>query len=68
MEKVVAEEVKREEMLKDVLKGLEKPRKTIPSKYFYDKRGSELFEKICLLEEYYPTETEFGIMKNKMDD
>jgi dimethylhistidine N-methyltransferase len=34
----------------------------IPSKYFYDAAGSELFERICELPEYYPTRTELGIM------
>ena len=34
------------EMLKEVLEGFGKPQKTLPSKYFYDKRGSELFDQI----------------------
>ena len=37
--------------------------KFISPKYFYDKKGSELFEKICLLPEYYPTRTEVSILK-----
>ena len=37
--------------------------KTLPSKFLYDKRGSELFERICGLPEYYPTRTEFGILR-----
>ena len=37
--------------------------KFISPKYFYDKKGSELFEKICLLPEYYPTRTEVTILK-----
>ena len=37
--------------------------KFISPKYFYDKRGSELFEKICDLPEYYPTRTEIQILK-----
>lgn len=49
-------------LLVDALEGLQKPQKTLPSKYFYDKRGSELFEEICTLEEYYPTRTELKIM------
>jgi dimethylhistidine N-methyltransferase len=44
-----------EEFLADVIEGLERDQKTLPCKYFYDKRGSELFEEICDLEEYYPT-------------
>lgn len=51
------------QMLDEVLQGLQKPQKTLPSKYFYDKRGSELFEQICELDEYYLTCTELKIMK-----
>lgn len=49
--------------LEDVLDGLSRPRKTLPSKYFYDDRGSVLFDRICELEEYYPTRTELAIMR-----
>ncbi len=37
--------------------------KTLPSHYFYDDRGSELFEQICALAEYYPTRTETTILQ-----
>ena len=37
--------------------------KFITPKFFYDKNGSDLFEKICTLPEYYPTRTEIGILK-----
>jgi dimethylhistidine N-methyltransferase len=47
----------------DVLAGLAAQPKQLPCKYFYDRRGSELFERICQLEEYYPTRTEIGIMR-----
>ena len=47
----------------EVLEGLGKAEKTLPCKYFYDARGSQLFEEICELEEYYPTRTELGIME-----
>ena len=49
--------------LRDVLNGLTAPRKTLPCKYFYDRRGSELFDSICDLEEYYPTRCELEIME-----
>jgi len=49
--------------LDDVLTGLARPQKTLPSKYFYDARGCELFEQICELPEYYPTRTELAIMR-----
>jgi len=47
----------------DVLAGLALPQKAIPPKYFYDERGSKLFEAICELPEYYPTRTEMAIMQ-----
>jgi L-histidine Nalpha-methyltransferase len=46
----------------DVLDGLTRPFKEIPPKHFYDARGSELFERICELPEYYPTRTEREIL------
>ena len=46
----------------DVLDGLTRPFKELPPKHFYDARGSELFEQICELPEYYPTRTEVGIL------
>lgn len=51
----------------DVLEGLMKDQKSLPSKYFYDERGSELFEQICELEEYYPTDAELEILENYSD-
>lgn len=52
-----------EVMLRDVLHGLALPAKNIPSLYFYDQRGSELFDAITWLHEYYPTRTEIGILE-----
>ncbi len=49
--------------LGDVLAGLALPQKALPPKYFYDARGSELFEAICELPEYYPTRTELAMMQ-----
>jgi dimethylhistidine N-methyltransferase len=45
-----------------VLTGLAQPQKIIPARYFYDRAGSELFEAITALPEYYPTRTEIGIL------
>jgi len=42
--------------------------KYIDPKFFYDKKGSELFEKICLLSEYYPTRTEISILEQLQSD
>jgi L-histidine Nalpha-methyltransferase len=46
----------------DVVQGLRAPVKTLPCKYYYDEIGSELFEQITRLPEYYPTRTELAIM------
>ena len=42
--------------------------KFISPKFFYDKKGSELFEEICLLSEYYPTRTEISILKKLQNE
>ncbi len=55
-------------VLEEILCGLTKVQKTLPSKYFYDEKGSQLFDKICKLEEYYPTRTEMMIMKNNIQE
>jgi L-histidine N-alpha-methyltransferase len=51
----------------DVLDGLTRPFKEMPPKHFYDARGSELFERICELPEYYPTRTERAILEAQAD-
>ena len=48
-----------------VLDGLSRPQKTLPCRFFYDSRGSELFEEITRLPEYYPTRTELGILESR---
>ncbi len=53
---------KREEMGREILQGMTRAQKAIPSKYFYDATGSRLFEKICRMPEYYPTNTELAIL------
>lgn len=47
----------------EVLGGLSKRPKQIPPKYFYDQRGSQLFDAITELPEYYPTRTELNILE-----
>jgi dimethylhistidine N-methyltransferase len=47
----------------DVLAGLAGAVKSLPCKYFYDQRGSRLFDEICELDEYYLTRTELAIMR-----
>src|SRR5216110_1019914 len=46
----------------DALAGLSSSPKSLPPKWFYDERGSELFDQITRLPEYYPTRTERGIL------
>jgi dimethylhistidine N-methyltransferase len=53
---------------KDVIKGLTEKLKSLPPKYFYDDPGSQLFEKICELPEYYPTRTEAWILQEYADE
>ena len=53
---------------KDVIKGLTEKLKSLPPKYFYDDPGSQLFEKICELPEYYPTRTEAWILQQYADE
>lgn len=48
---------------RDMLAGLAAERKHVPPKYFYDRRGSELFERITTLPEYYPARTEIAILE-----
>lgn len=53
----------RNAFLDDVIAGLGRPRKSIPPKYFYDERGSKLFEQITQTPEYYVTRTEIAILR-----
>jgi len=54
----------REELAEDVRAGLAQRPKLLPPKYLYDQRGSELFEAITELPEYYPTRTETAILES----
>lgn len=51
----------------DALAGLAQPQKTIPPKYFYDERGSQLFEDICEASEYYVTNAELEVLEARAD-
>ena len=55
----------RDPFREDVLKGLSQPQKTIPSRWLYDERGSQLFDAITELPEYYPTRTELSILRDR---
>jgi dimethylhistidine N-methyltransferase len=58
----------RERFRADVLIGLQKQPKELPCKYFYDDRGSRLYERICQLEEYYIPRTEVAIMESSIEE
>ncbi len=52
----------------DVLAGLSHRQKTLPSRWLYDQRGSELFEEITRLDEYYLTRTETAILRRHAEE
>ncbi len=52
----------RRAFLRDVISGLRSTPKRLSCKYFYDRRGSELFDQICQLDEYYLTRAELALM------
>jgi L-histidine N-alpha-methyltransferase len=60
---LVRETIADPRMLAEVAAGLGAPQKELPPKYFYDQRGSELFEEITRLQEYYPTRTERALLE-----
>lgn len=53
-------------MRREVVEGLSRPQKRLSPKFFYDRRGSELFEEITRQPEYYPTRTERRLLKERM--
>jgi len=55
-------------MLAEIRDGMSRPQKELPPKYFYDERGSELFEEITRLPEYYLTRTEAGLLRRWMPE
>jgi L-histidine Nalpha-methyltransferase len=57
-----------ESLRRDVLQGLTSTPKSLPPKWFYDKVGSELFEEITRLREYYPTRAEREILQVRADE
>ena len=57
-----------ENFRRDVLAGLAQSQKAIPARWFYDERGSQLFEQITQLPEYYPTRTETAILADNGAD
>ena len=55
------------QFLEDVLSGLQAPQKHLSSKYFYDKAGDKLFQRIMNLDEYYLTNKEMEIFQHQKD-
>jgi L-histidine N-alpha-methyltransferase len=55
-------------VLREVADGLSRPQKTLPPKFFYDERGSQLFEEITRLPEYYLTRTERSLLERWMPE
>lgn len=62
------DEPQTDDFLEQALHGLQQNPPTLPSKFFYDRRGSELFDRICELPEYYPTRTEISILQKHIPD
>ncbi|WP_419965428.1 L-histidine N(alpha)-methyltransferase [Stenotrophomonas geniculata] len=58
----------RQQVLTDVVAGLSRTPRQLPSKYFYDVRGSRLFEQITQTCEYYPTRTELALLARVLPD
>jgi L-histidine Nalpha-methyltransferase len=58
----------RQQMVRDVREGLTKSAKELSSKYFYDERGSELFEEITQLPEYYLTRAERSLLEQRISE
>lgn len=61
----VSDDTLQSQFHRDVIEGLSQPNKAIPARWFYDHRGSQLFEQITQLAEYYPTRTEIGILAER---
>jgi len=59
---------KKEDFSQAALKGLSLPEKSIPPKFFYDEKGSQLFDLICETPEYYITRTEVSLLKSIQSD
>jgi dimethylhistidine N-methyltransferase len=57
-----------EKITEEIIEGLIETPKRLPTKLFYDERGSKLFDQICELDEYYPTRTELKIIEDNIDD
>lgn len=58
----------RDDLGTDVRRGLSQSPRGLPCKYFYDEYGSKLFDRICELDDYYPTRTEIAILRENLGE
>ena len=58
----------RDSLIEDVHSGLNDSPRFLPPKYFYDERGSKLFDQICQTDEYYLTRAESSLLKKHADE
>jgi dimethylhistidine N-methyltransferase len=65
---MLAEQIIDKTEAEEIIAGLSEPQKTLPSKLFYDEKGSKLFDLICELPEYYPTRTETKIIQDNIEE
>ena len=65
---VKTQDTHHEDILDEIIDGLKNSPKTLPTKLFYDEKGSQLFDKICDLDEYYPTRTELKILDDNIEE
>ena len=55
------------DFLAEAILGLSRPQKTLPCKFLYDEQGSDLFDQITELQEYYPARTETRILTDNVE-
>jgi dimethylhistidine N-methyltransferase len=65
---VKTENTHHEDILGEIQEGLKKSHKRMPTTLFYDEQGSKLFDRICELDEYYPTRTELKILEDNIEE
>ena len=68
LHEIVEQDESRQREIDEIVSGLSLPQKSLSPKFFYDERGSELFDEITRLPEYYLTATEAAIMADCIDE
>ena len=64
----LSQDLHHDSLIEDVQTGLSDPPRSLPPKYFYDERGSKLFDQICQTDEYYLTRAESSLLENHADE